>query len=253
MTTHGRGGPSRLVFGSVAEAVLRAAHCPVLLLSVAVDGPRAADAPGAEERELMLRGGGARPPDDARSHPWQRDAVSRGGTTVEDLRWVPVSAARPCPVRGATYGCSVVADMGHVCCRNVPSRHRVDGGGWLPELHQTAATGSRPGSGPPGAQFDVLAQVGAHPGITQQGLADPRLVTKGNVCQLFDRMEAAGLLVRRHEGRTNRVPLTDPGRRVHDEVVPAQEALIAEKMAALDRPGQDRLQELLRKLDRALT
>ncbi len=31
MTTHGRGGLGRLVFGSVAEAVLRSAPCPVLL------------------------------------------------------------------------------------------------------------------------------------------------------------------------------------------------------------------------------
>jgi DNA-binding MarR family transcriptional regulator len=102
-------------------------------------------------------------------------------------------------------------------------------------------------------QFDVLAQVGAHPGITQQGLADALLVTKGNVCQLLDRMEAADLLVRRQEGRTNRVSLTDAGRRLHDDLVPAQEALIAEKMAALDRPEQHNLLELLRKLDRALT
>jgi nucleotide-binding universal stress UspA family protein len=32
MTTHGRGGLGRLVFGSVADAVLRAAPCPVLLV-----------------------------------------------------------------------------------------------------------------------------------------------------------------------------------------------------------------------------
>jgi nucleotide-binding universal stress UspA family protein len=32
MTTHGRSGFKRLVFGSVAEAVLREAECPVLLL-----------------------------------------------------------------------------------------------------------------------------------------------------------------------------------------------------------------------------
>jgi nucleotide-binding universal stress UspA family protein len=34
MTTHGRGGLGRLIFGSVAEAVLRAAPCPVLLVRV---------------------------------------------------------------------------------------------------------------------------------------------------------------------------------------------------------------------------
>ena len=32
MTTHGRGGLRRVVYGSVAEAVLRAAPCPVLLV-----------------------------------------------------------------------------------------------------------------------------------------------------------------------------------------------------------------------------
>jgi nucleotide-binding universal stress UspA family protein len=34
MTTHGRGGLGRLVFGSVADAVLRSAPCPVLLVRV---------------------------------------------------------------------------------------------------------------------------------------------------------------------------------------------------------------------------
>ncbi len=34
------------------------------------------------------------------------------------------------------------------------------------------------------AQFDVLAHVGAHKGITQQELADSLLVTKGNISQL---------------------------------------------------------------------
>jgi nucleotide-binding universal stress UspA family protein len=34
MTTHGRGGLGRLVFGSVADAVLRRAPCPVLLVRV---------------------------------------------------------------------------------------------------------------------------------------------------------------------------------------------------------------------------
>ena len=34
LTTHGRGGLGRLVFGSVADAVLRHAPCPVLLVRV---------------------------------------------------------------------------------------------------------------------------------------------------------------------------------------------------------------------------
>lgn len=35
-TTHGRGGLSRLVFGSVAEGVVRQAPCPVLLIRAAL-------------------------------------------------------------------------------------------------------------------------------------------------------------------------------------------------------------------------
>ena len=102
------------------------------------------------------------------------------------------------------------------------------------------------------AQFDVLAQVGAHPGVTQQELADALLVTKGNICQLLDRMEAAGLLARRQEGRANRVVLTDAGRRLRDGAVPAQEALVAEQLASLDPAERRQLLTVLRKLDRAL-
>lgn len=102
-------------------------------------------------------------------------------------------------------------------------------------------------------QFDVIAQVGAHPGITQQALADALLVTKGNVTQLLDRLEAAGLLCRRQEGRANRVTLTAEGERLWAEAVPAQEALVAEKMAGLSHSEQRALLGLLGKLDRGLT
>ena len=38
MTTHGRGGLGRVVFGSVAESVLRQAPCPVLLVRINPEG-----------------------------------------------------------------------------------------------------------------------------------------------------------------------------------------------------------------------
>ena len=102
------------------------------------------------------------------------------------------------------------------------------------------------------AQFDILAHVGAAEGGTQQELADSLLVTKGNICQLLDRMEESGLLTRRREGRTNRLYLTDAGRALFDDVVPAHEALIAEQFSALSAEEQVQLLALLRKLDRAL-
>jgi DNA-binding MarR family transcriptional regulator len=102
------------------------------------------------------------------------------------------------------------------------------------------------------AQFDVLAHVGASEGMTQQELADSLLVTKGNVCQLVDKLEDRGLISRLHQGRANRLFLTDEGRRLFEQVVPAHEIAIAERFSVLSIEEQARLYELLRKFDRAL-
>jgi DNA-binding MarR family transcriptional regulator len=102
------------------------------------------------------------------------------------------------------------------------------------------------------AQFDVLAHVGASEGMTQQELADSLLVTKGNVCQLVDKLEDRGLISRLHQGRANRLFLTDEGRRLFEQVVPEHEIAIAERFSVLSIEEQARLYELLRKFDRAL-
>ena len=102
------------------------------------------------------------------------------------------------------------------------------------------------------AQFDVLAHVGAAEGITQQELADSLVVSKGNVCQLLDKMERRGWISRVQEGRANRLFLTDEGRRLFEDVVPVHEAGIAERFSVLSEADQARLHELLRKFDRAL-
>ena len=102
------------------------------------------------------------------------------------------------------------------------------------------------------AQFDVLARVGSQAGIKQQEVADLLLVTKGNVCQLLDRMEDRGLILRRREGRANHLFLTEAGRRLYDEAVPAQEAMVSERFSALSNEEQAQLHELLRKLDTSL-
>jgi DNA-binding MarR family transcriptional regulator len=102
------------------------------------------------------------------------------------------------------------------------------------------------------AHFDVLARVGFQAGIKQQEVADLLLVTKGNVCQLLDRMEDRGLILRRREGRANHLFLTEAGRRLYDEAVPAQEAMVSERFSALSDEEQAQLHELLRKLDTSL-
>ena len=102
------------------------------------------------------------------------------------------------------------------------------------------------------AQFDVLAHVGAAEGSRQKELGESLLVTKGNVSHLVDQMERRGLVSRRQEGRTNRLYLTEEGRRLFEEVVPAHEDLVHQQMSALSEEEQAELHELLRELDRSL-
>lgn len=104
------------------------------------------------------------------------------------------------------------------------------------------------------AQFDILAQVGAAEGITQQRLADTLLVTKGNVCQLLDRMEARNLVERRpaETGRSKHLYLTAAGRALNRRVVPSQEDLINRSFSSLTREEQAQLARLLRKLEHSL-
>jgi polyisoprenoid-binding protein YceI len=102
------------------------------------------------------------------------------------------------------------------------------------------------------AQFDLLAKVGANEGLSQQDLARALLVTKGNVCQLVDRMERDGLIQRCQAGRTNRLHLTAAGRRLYERVVPAQEHLITRLLSFLAPEELAQLHGTLRKLDHAL-
>ena len=98
----------------------------------------------------------------------------------------------------------------------------------------------------------MLAKVGSSEGISQQELADALLVTKGNVCQLLDKMEGSGLLERRPDGRVNRLFLTEQGRSVHDQVVPKHEELLSQQFTALSSEDQRELLRLLRQLDKGL-
>src|SRR6476661_3623172 len=103
------------------------------------------------------------------------------------------------------------------------------------------------------AHFDILAQVGAARGMTQQELADALLVTKGNISQLLSKLEQVGLIARRQEGRTNCLSLTKQGEALFQLVVPQQEALIANLLAPLSDDEQHELLRLLRKLDHGIT
>jgi len=81
------------------------------------------------------------------------------------------------------------------------------------------------------AQFDVLAQIGAHEGLT--------------------RMERRGLVRRTQDGRALILSLTEAGHQLREVVVPAQEALIAARLAPLDPTTLRALSGALRMLDRS--
>jgi DNA-binding MarR family transcriptional regulator len=98
------------------------------------------------------------------------------------------------------------------------------------------------------AQFDTLAQVGAHDRLTQQQLAEKLFVTKGNITQLLGKLEELGLIKRVQEWKTKYVSLTDKGKKLFDEVVPVQEQFQASQCNALTREEKKQLLELLRKI-----
>jgi len=100
-------------------------------------------------------------------------------------------------------------------------------------------------------QFGVLAHIGGAEGMSQTELADTLSLTQGNVCQLIDKLERAGLVARRPEGRTNRLYLTERGQALYDEVVPAHEALIEGLFSGLSAEQHVELLGLARRLDRA--
>lgn len=97
------------------------------------------------------------------------------------------------------------------------------------------------------AWFDVLANVGAREGLTQRELADSLLVTKGNISQLMTKIEAAGLIQRRADGRSLRLHLTPAGRELRARALPRQENLLAESLSKLSDDEQKELIRLLRK------
>jgi DNA-binding MarR family transcriptional regulator len=100
-------------------------------------------------------------------------------------------------------------------------------------------------------QFSVIAKIGTTEGIAQQDLAGWLSVTEGNASQLLAKLEARGLVGRRQAGHANQLFLSERGRALYGEVVPAHEARIAQQFAVLSTAERNQLLALLQKLDRA--
>jgi DNA-binding MarR family transcriptional regulator len=98
-------------------------------------------------------------------------------------------------------------------------------------------------------QLDVLVNLSAAEGLTQQELAGRLCHSKANISQLLDKMETSGLVRREPNGRAYEVYLTDVGRAALETALPESEHLIAKQFDTLEPAEQAELFRLVGKLD----
>ncbi|MFN8613410.1 MAG: MarR family transcriptional regulator [Vulcanimicrobiota bacterium] len=105
------------------------------------------------------------------------------------------------------------------------------------------------------AQFDVLASLHYCQGVTQKELAETLLVTKGNVVGLLDRLTRLQWVERRpdpNDGRSNRVHLTESGRRKIESVLPLHDQLVLRALACLEHNQVVSLRASLSRLEQSV-
>ncbi|MEU1837265.1 MarR family winged helix-turn-helix transcriptional regulator [Micromonospora chersina] len=102
------------------------------------------------------------------------------------------------------------------------------------------------------AQYQVLVLLHRRPRATQRELTDALGVTKGNVSQLLSRLAEARLLDRTPEGAANRIGLTDRGRQLIRELIPAHQEFLTRSFSALNDEELGTLARLVAKLESRL-
>ncbi|CAA7620884.1 MarR family winged helix-turn-helix transcriptional regulator [Magnetospirillum sp. SS-4] len=101
-------------------------------------------------------------------------------------------------------------------------------------------------------RFDLLSQLYRAPdGMTMGELSNRLMVTNGNVTGLIARLAGEGLVERLQDSgdrRVQRVRLSPKGRRLFDDMAPANQAWISSVMAGLSEEELRQLHGLLGKL-----
>lgn len=102
------------------------------------------------------------------------------------------------------------------------------------------------------ARFDYLAQLHRHPeGLSMRAMSNYLMVTGGNVTGLTHELEKDGWVARAvdpADRRSNRVTLTDEGRRQFERVASYHEAWVVSLFAGLTAPERQQLSDLLGRL-----
>lgn len=98
------------------------------------------------------------------------------------------------------------------------------------------------------AQFQLLVQIRARPGISQWQLADCAGVTKGNISQLVKKVEEAGLVERVRNQGTDELSLTQAGEALLATMVPAHDTFMKRTFAALSSAELDQLRAMIVRL-----
>jgi DNA-binding MarR family transcriptional regulator len=98
------------------------------------------------------------------------------------------------------------------------------------------------------SQFAMLLTIGSSEGLTQQDLAARIGLTKANVSQLLDRLEAAGMVKRVPESRAYALHLTEASKLLLANKIPEHEALIAGEFSDLTIDEQAALRGLVGRL-----
>ncbi len=101
------------------------------------------------------------------------------------------------------------------------------------------------------AQLNLLMSIGAREGSTQQELAGTIGLSRANISQLLDRLQAAGLIERVPSGRAYALYLTDDSRTLLHTVLPAMESVILDEFSAVAPDDQVTLDTILTQLDAA--
>jgi MarR family transcriptional regulator, organic hydroperoxide resistance regulator len=104
--------------------------------------------------------------------------------------------------------------------------------------------------------LEVLLCLNLGEGISQQDLAERLLLTKGNICVMAQKMEAAGLIERRSDPddqRFHRLYLAPAGRKKLRDFMPEHVAQTSRVLKNLTLAEQKNLHELLCRIDDTFT